>query len=70
VAIGDANSAFHLMTIVRLRSGERTPAYAARRTMAARSARAIVRGLKRYVAREVYRTLCADPANLATATAA
>ena len=56
----DANSALHMIAIVRLRYCDRTQAYAARRTAEGRSKREILRCLKRYVAREVYRTLRAD----------
>ncbi len=63
----DANSALHLIAIVRLRYCERTQAYAARRTAEGRSKREIVRCLKRYIAREVYRTLRADLANVTAA---
>jgi transposase len=63
----DANSTLHLITIVRLRYCERTKAYAARRTTEGRSKREIIRCLKRSIAREVYRTLCADLAPPAAA---
>jgi len=56
-----------MIAIVRLRYCERTKAYAARRTAEGRSKREIIRCLKRYLAREVYRTLRAD---LGTITAA
>ena len=55
------------IVIVRLRYCERTRAYAARRTTEGRSKREIIRCLKRYIAREVYRTLCADLASLTAA---
>ncbi len=63
----DANSALHMIAIVRLRYCERTKAYAARRTAEGRSKREIIRCLKRYLAREIYRSLRTD---LAAATAA
>jgi transposase len=63
----DANSALHMIAIVRLRYCERTKAYAARRTAEGRSKREIIRCLKRYLAREVYRTLRADLASSAAA---
>ena len=56
----DSNSALHMIAIVRLRYCERTKAYAARRTAEGRSKREIIRCLKRYLAREVYRSLRAD----------
>ena len=62
-----ANSALHRIAIVRLRYCERTRAYAARRTTEGRSKREIIRCLKRYIAREVYRTLCADLAGVTAA---
>lgn len=63
----DANSALHMIAIVRLRYCERTKAYAARRTAEGRSKREIIRCLKRYLAREVYRSLRADLAAAAAA---
>lgn len=66
----DANSALHMIAVVRLRYCERTQKYATRRIAEGRSNREILRCLKRYIAREVYRTLRADLADLATATAA
>jgi transposase len=48
-----ANSALHLLAVVRLRSCERTRAYAARRTAEGRSKKEILRCLKRSIAREV-----------------
>ena len=55
-----ANSALHRIAIVRLRYCERTQQYAKRRIAEGRSKREILRCLKRYIAREVYRTLRAD----------
>jgi transposase len=66
----DANSALYMIAVVRLRYCERTQAYAARRTAEGHSKREILRCLKRYIAREVYRTLRADLADLAAAVAA
>ena len=57
-----ANAALYLIAVCRLRYCERTKAYAARRTAEGRSKRDILRCLKRYIAREIYRTLCADVA--------
>jgi transposase len=63
----DANAALHMIAIVRLRYCERTIAYATRRTAEGRSKREIIRCIKRYLAREVYRTLRADLADFAAA---
>ena len=61
-----ANSALHMIAVVRLRYCERTQQYAKRRIAEGRSKREVLRCLKRYIAREVYRTLRADLADLAT----
>ena len=53
----DANRALHLICIVRMRVDERTHHYVARRTKEGKSKKEIIRCLKRYVAREVYRVL-------------
>jgi len=66
----DANSALHMIAVVRLRYCERTQKYATRRIAEGRSKREILRCLKRYIAREVYRTLRADLADLVAAPAA
>ena len=55
-----ANSALHMIIVVRLRYCERTRAYLARRTADGLSKRETIRCLKRYLAREVYRTLTDD----------
>jgi hypothetical protein len=60
----DANTALHLIAVVRLRYCPRTRAYAARRTAQGLSKREIVRCLKRYIAREVYYRLRRDLAAL------
>lgn len=65
-----ANSALHMIAVVRLRYCERTQKYAKRRIAEGRSKREILRCLKRYIAREVYRTLRADLAHLVAAPAA
>jgi hypothetical protein len=59
-----ANSALHMIAVVRLRYCPRTRAYAARRTAEGLSKREVVRCLKRYIAREVYHSLRADLAAL------
>jgi transposase len=51
----DANRALHLICVVRMRVDERTRRYITRRTAEGKSKREIMRCLKRYVAREVYR---------------
>jgi transposase len=53
----DANRALHLLAIGRLSSDPRTRAYAARRTAEGKSKREIIRCLKRYLAREVFKAL-------------
>jgi transposase len=53
----DANRALHLICVVRMRIDERTRTYLARRASEGKSKREIMRCLKRYVAREVYRVL-------------
>ena len=53
----DANRALHLICVVRMRHDPRTKHYVARRTAEGKSKREIIRCLKRYVAREIYRVL-------------
>jgi len=53
----DATRALHLICVVRMRIDERTRRYVARRTAEGKSRREIMRCLKRYIAREVYRVL-------------
>ena len=55
-----ANRALHMVVIVRLRYCARTRAYLERRVEEGRSKREAIRCLKRYLAREVYRTLRED----------
>ena len=55
-----ANSALHLVAIGRMRTDERTQAYVARRTRDGLSKREIIRCLKRYVAREIYKAIAAS----------
>lgn len=52
-----ANHALHRIVITRMAGDARTGAYVARRTTEGRSKREIIRSLKRYVAREIYRHL-------------
>jgi transposase len=60
------NSAIHTIALTRMRSCPRTRAYVARRTAEGKTTREIRRCLKRYIARELYRTLTA--AMIPTAT--
>jgi transposase len=55
----DANRALHVLALGRMSWDERTREYVARRTAEGKSRREILRCLKRYVAREVYRILMA-----------
>jgi transposase len=55
-----ANTALHMIAVVRLRYCSRTRAYAERRTMDGLSKLEIIRCLKRYIAREIYHALRAD----------
>ena len=58
----DANRALHMVCVVRMGSDRRTRAYVARRTAEGKSKWEIMRCLKRYIAREVYRELVAPTA--------
>jgi transposase len=53
----DANRALHMVCVVRMGSDRRTRSYVARRTAEGKSKWEIMRCLKRYIAREVYRVL-------------
>jgi transposase len=55
-----ASRALHMVAIVRLRYCARTQAYLQRRVQEGKTKREAIRCLKRYIAREVYRTLRAD----------
>lgn len=59
-----ANSALYTITLGRMYRDERTAAYVARRTTEGLSKREIIRCLKRFVAREVFRTLVSCPASV------
>ena len=52
-----ANSALHMIIVCRMRTDQRTRSYVARRTQEGLSKREVMRCLKRYVAREIYRVL-------------
>ena len=56
-----ANAALYRVAIVRMHDDERTKAYAARRTSEGKTRREIVRCIKRYIVREIYRALCPPP---------
>jgi transposase len=60
----DANRALHLIAVCRLRYCPRTRAYAKRRAAEGKGKAEILRCLKRYIARETYRTLSADLTDL------
>lgn len=53
----DANRALHMICVVRMGRDRRTREYVARRTTEGKSKLEIMRCLKRYIAREVYRVL-------------
>ena len=59
-----ANRALHMIVVVRLRYCPRTQTYMHRRLAEGRTKKETIRCLKRYVARELYRTLRADLATL------
>lgn len=56
----DANSTLHMIAVVRLRYCDRTRTYAARRFEEGLGTREVIRCLKRYIAREVYKALRED----------
>ncbi|MBA2442413.1 MAG: IS110 family transposase [Rubrobacter sp.] len=53
----DANNALYLICVVRMRHDQRTREYVARRTAEGKFKLEIMRCLKRYIAREIYRLL-------------
>ena len=61
----DANCALHLICVVRMGSDKRTREYVTRRTAEGKSKWEILRCLKRYIAREVYRLLVSPTATSA-----
>lgn len=61
-----ANRSLHMIAVVRLRYCSRTRAYAKRRRSEGLSNKEIIRCLKRYIARQLYRELRADLGALAT----
>lgn len=58
----EANRALHLICVVRMARDQRTREYVSRRTAEGKSKREIMRCLKRYIAREVYRVLASTAA--------
>jgi transposase len=58
----DANRALHMICVVRMGSDRRTRCYVARRLAEGKSKWEIMRCLKRYIAREVYRILVSSAA--------
>ncbi|MFD7280679.1 transposase [Streptomyces sp. NPDC059862] len=55
-----ANAALHRIVVTRMRQDERTRLYLERRTAGGKGKREVMRCLKRYAAREVYRLIRAD----------
>ena len=53
----DANRALYVIAVCRMSRDERTRAYVAKRTAEGKSKKEIIRCLKRYIAREIYRIL-------------
>jgi transposase len=62
-----ANRALHMIVIVRLRYCSRTQAYRDRRIQEGKTNAEVIRCLKRYVVRELLRTISADLGTLAAA---
>lgn len=63
-----ANNALHTIVLTRMRFDERTRAYVERRTKEGLNKKDIMRCLKRFVAREVYRALTTTPTEQITQT--
>ena len=53
----DANRALYVITVCRMSRDERTRRYVAKRTAEGKTKKEIIRCLKRYIAREIYRIL-------------
>ena len=53
----DANRALYVIAVCRMSRDERTRIYVAKRTAEGKTKKEIIRCLKRYIAREVYRIL-------------
>ena len=65
----DANRALHMICVVRMGRDGRTREYVARRTAEGKGKREIMRCLKRYVAREVYRIMVMPATSASPSTA-
>ena len=57
----DANRALYVVAFTRMSNDERTRNYVARRTREGNSKKEIIRCLKRYIAREVYKIVSSLP---------
>lgn len=55
-----ANSALHMIAVVRIRHDPATRTYVAKRTTDGRSEREIIRCLERYIARQIYHAIMTD----------
>jgi transposase len=64
----EANRALYVVALNRMRRDLRTQSYVTKRTAEGKSKREIIRCLKRYIAREVYRALVAPAHNSRAAT--
>ena len=53
----DANRALYVIAVCRMSREERTRSYVAKRTAEGKTKKEIIRCLKRYIAREIYRIL-------------
>ena len=62
-----ANAALYRVAIVRMRNHEPTVAYVRKRTRDGKTKSEIIRCLKRYIVREIYRHICAPKTAPATA---
>ena len=65
-----ANRALHMITMSRLRTDERTQAFAQRKVASGTSKLEALRGIKRYIAREVYPLVKANTADVGGSTSA
>jgi transposase len=61
----DANRALYVIAVCRMSRDERTRTYVAKRTAEGKTKKEIIRCLKRYIAREIYRIL-ASPSSHST----
>ncbi|MGO4649815.1 IS110 family transposase, partial [Nocardia sp. 2YAB30] len=61
-----ANAALYRVVLCRLRWDPRTRAYTERRTKEGMSKKEIIRCLNRYLARELYQLITAEPAHTTT----